>query len=107
MAKLNGWKETIFLVMMFGGNFLNFLLIGLSNAMMVVFFLSGINLSILVPLNLAVYKNCNTPNIQIFCVPHVRKKMNLTPKPPPPPPPHPTFYCKVSKITLEYIGQLI
>ena len=42
MVKLNGWKETIFSVLILGENFL---LIGLSNVKMV-FFLSGINLSI-------------------------------------------------------------
>ena len=35
MAKLNGWKETIFSVLIFGALFL---LTGLSNAIMVVFF---------------------------------------------------------------------
>ena len=48
MAKLNGWEETIFLVLILGEHLL---LIGLSNAAMVAFFLSGINLSIFLPLN--------------------------------------------------------
>ena len=60
MVKLNGWKETIFLVLILGKNLL---LIGLSNAMMVAFFLSGINLSIFLPLNPEIYRIGNAPNI--------------------------------------------
>ena len=47
MAKLYGWEENIFSVVIFGETFL---LIGLSNAMMVIFFLSDLNLSIFLPL---------------------------------------------------------
>ena len=60
MAKLYGWKETIFSVLIFGENVL---LIGLSNVMMVIFFLSGINLSIFLPLNPAIYRTGSAPNI--------------------------------------------
>ena len=60
MAKLYGRKESIISVLIFGKNFL---LIGLSNALMVLFFLSGINLSIFLPLNLAIYRIANAPNI--------------------------------------------
>ena len=40
----------------------NLVLNGLSNATMVTFFLSGINLSIFLPLNLAIYRIGNAPN---------------------------------------------
>ena len=70
MVKLNGWKETIFSVLILGENFL---LIGLSNVKMV-FFLSGINLSIFFLLNPAIYRISNTPNTLCH-----RNKMNLTP----------------------------
>ena len=42
----------------------NVILIGLSYAMMVISFLSGISLSIFLPLNPALYKIVNAPNIQ-------------------------------------------
>ena len=60
MTKLNGWEETIFSVLILGEDFL---LIGLKNAMMVTIFLSGINLSIFLPLNPAIYRIGNAPNI--------------------------------------------
>ena len=60
MAKLFGWEETIFSVLVFGENTL---LIGLSDGIMVIFFLSGINLSIFFPLNPAIYRIDNAPNI--------------------------------------------
>ena len=60
MVKLNGWEETIFSVLILAENLF---LIGLSNAMMVAFFLSGINLSIFFPLNPAIYRIGNAPNI--------------------------------------------
>ena len=60
MAKLFGWEETIFSVLVFGENTL---LIGLSDGIMVIFFLSGINLSIFLPLNPAIYRIDNAPNI--------------------------------------------
>ena len=41
----------------------NVLLIGLLNIPVVILFLSGINLSILLPLNPAIYRTGNTPNI--------------------------------------------
>ena len=41
----------------------HFSLIGLSNTVMVIFFLSDINLSIFLPLNPAIYKIGNTPKI--------------------------------------------
>ena len=59
MTKLYGWKESIFSALIFGENVL---LIGLSNAMMFLFFLSGINLSIFLPLNPAIYRIGNAPN---------------------------------------------
>ena len=60
MAKFYGWKETIFSFLIFGENVL---LIGLSNAMMVINFLSGINLFNFLPLNPAIYRIGNAPNI--------------------------------------------
>ena len=39
------------------------LLIGLLNAMMVIFFISGIHLSIFLPLILAIHRTGNAPNI--------------------------------------------
>ena len=60
MVKLNGWEETIFLELILGENLL---LIGLPNAMMVEIFLSGISLSIFLPLNPATYRIGNAPNI--------------------------------------------
>ena len=60
---------------------LDFSLIGLSN-IMVEFFLSGINLSIFLPLNPAIYGIGNAPKI-------VRNQMSLTPSP------HFSFYCKI------------
>ena len=74
----------------------NFLLIGLSNIMMVVFFLSGINLSIFLPLNPVIYRIGNTPNI--LC-PRCKKQDES--QPPPPSIFHFIFHCKISKITLE------
>ena len=64
--------------------------IGLSNAIMVVFFLSGINLSIFLPLKAMQYRDLATH--QIFCVPDERNKMSLTS------PLHFIFYYKISKI---------
>ena len=61
MPKLNGREETIFSVLILGESFL---LIGLSNAMMVAFFLSGINLSISLSLNPAIYRIGNASNIR-------------------------------------------
>ena len=60
MLKLNGREETIFSILILGKHIL---LIGLSSAKMVAFFLSGINLSIFFPLNLAIYRNGKAPNI--------------------------------------------
>ena len=60
MAKLYGWKETIFSVLIFGENVL---LIGSSNVMMVIFFLSGMNLSIFLPLNPAIDRIGNALNV--------------------------------------------
>ena len=64
MAKLNGCEETILSVLILGEKFL---LIGLSNAMMVAFVLSGINpfthLSIFLSLNPVIYRIGNAPNI--------------------------------------------
>ena len=60
MVKLNGWEETIFLELILGENLL---LIGLPNVMMVEIFLSGISLSIFLPLNPAMYRIGNAPNI--------------------------------------------
>ena len=55
--------------------------IGFSMALMVAFFLFGTNLTIFVPLNPAIYRIVNEPNI--LRVPAERKKVNLTPPPPP------------------------
>ena len=63
MVKLNGWEETILSVLILGETLL---LTGLSNVIMVVFFLSRTNLSIFLPLNLAIYRICNAPNIMCF-----------------------------------------
>ena len=82
MAKHNGWDEILFSVLTLGENFL---LIGLSNAIMVVFFLSSINLSIFRPLNFPIYRIGNAPNI--LC-PRLRNKSLIS---------HFTFYCKISK----------
>ena len=60
MFKFNAWEETIVSVLILGENLL---LIVLSNAMMVTFFLFGINLSIFLPLNPAIYRTVNVPNI--------------------------------------------
>ena len=85
MSKFNGSEETKYSVLMLGEKFL---MIGLSNAMKVVFFLYCINLLIFLPLNPAIY--IELPMYQIFCVLDVRNKMSLTP--------HLTFYCKIFKI---------
>ena len=76
MAKLYGWEETIFSFMKFGENFI---LIGSSNAMMVVFFLSGINLSNFFPLNPKIYRIGKAPNI--LCS-RCKEQMILTPSTP-------------------------
>ena len=60
MVKLNGWEETIFSVLISGENLS---LIGLLNAMMVALFLSGINIFIFLPLNPAIFRIGNAPNI--------------------------------------------
>ena len=60
MVKLNGWEEAIFSVLILGENLL---LIGLPNAMVVSFFLAGINVSIFLLLNSAIYRIDNPPNI--------------------------------------------
>ena len=60
MVKLNGWEETTLSVLILAKHLL---LIGLLNAMMVEFFLSGINLSIFLHLNPAIYKIANAPSI--------------------------------------------
>ena len=52
--------------------------IGLSNAIVVVFFLSGINLSISLALNLQYIRLATH---QIFCVPYVRHRISLPPPP--------------------------
>ena len=49
--------ETIFSILLLGKKFQ----MGLSNAIMAVFFLSGINLSIFLPLNPAIYRIVNAP----------------------------------------------
>ena len=60
MSKFNGSEETKYSVLMLGEKFL---MIGLSNAMKVVFFLYCINLLIFLPLNPAIYRIANVPNI--------------------------------------------
>ena len=75
MFKLIGWKETTFSVLILGENQL---LIGLSIAMVVPFFLSDINLSIFLPINPAIYRIGNAPNI--LC-PRC-KEVSLQPPPP-------------------------
>ena len=59
MVKLDGSEETMFSVLILGENLI---LIGLSNAVMVPFFLSGIDLYVLLPLNSAIYRIGNAPN---------------------------------------------
>ena len=73
MARLCGWEETIILFLKFGEKII---LIGLSNAMMIVFFLSGINLSNFLPLNSKIDRIGKTPNI--LC-PRFKEQMILTP----------------------------
>ena len=67
MAKLYGWKETIFSGLIFGENFsligLSKALIGLSNALMVIFFLSGIHLFTFLSLNPTINRIGNRRNI--------------------------------------------
>ena len=60
MVKLNGWEETIFSDLILGENLS---LIGLLNAMMVALFLSDINIFIFLPLNPAIFRIGNAPNI--------------------------------------------
>ena len=93
MAGHNGWEETIFSVLIL---IEHFSLIGLSNTNMVVFFLSGINLSFSLPLNPAIYRISNAPKI-LF----PRSKEQDESHPPPTPLPHFAFYWKISKITLD------
>ena len=90
MAKLYGWKETMFSVLILGGNVS---LIDLLNALMFIFFLSGINLSIFLPLNPAIYRVGIVSNI---LSPRCKKPHS-----------HFTFYCKLSKITRDYISEVI
>ena len=90
MAKFYGWKETIFSFLIFGENVL---LIGLSNAMMVINFLSGINLFSFLPLNPAIYRIGNAPNI--LC-PRCKEVS-----------PHYIANCKLSKVILDFISELI
>ena len=61
MAEHNEWEGTIFSVLILVENVS---LIGLSNTIMVAFFLlSGINLSISLPLNPAIYRTSKVPKI--------------------------------------------
>ena len=60
MVEHNGWEETIFSVLILGETFS---LIGLSNTIMVVSFLSGINLSIFLPLKPKIYRIGNATKI--------------------------------------------
>ena len=60
MLKVNGWETTIFSVLILEENLL---LIGLSNVMMVAFFLAAVNLSIFLPLNPVIYRIGNAANI--------------------------------------------
>ena len=89
MVEHNEWEGTIFSVLILGEKFS---LIPLSNTIMVAFFLSGINLSISFFLNSAIYRTSNAPKI-LF---PRSKEQNESP-----PFPHFTFYCKISKITLD------
>ena len=119
MAKLNGCEETILSVLILGEKFL---LIGLSNAMMVAFVLSGINpfthLSIFLSLNPAIYRIGNAPNIlrpkckekdeshtpgfpllgRLGGVSPHQPKIRLFPpvNPPPPSTPHPLHHIFIS-----------
>ena len=68
-----------------------FWLIGLSNAIMVVFFLSGINLSIFLTFNPPIYRIGNAPNI--LC-PRCKEQGESHP--------HFTFNCKISKNNLYW-----
>ena len=60
MVKRNGWEETTFAVLILEEILL---LIGFSNAIMVAFFLSGINSSILLPRSPAIFRIDNAANI--------------------------------------------
>ena len=66
--------------------------IGFSIVLMVAFFLFGINLTIFVPLNPAIYRIGNEPNI--LRVSDERKKVNFTPLPAPPTPVY--YLCNAS-----------
>ena len=77
------------------------------NAIVVVFFLSDINLSVFFPLNPVIYRIGNVPNILHPRCKEQDDKMNLTHLPPAPPhpftPAHFTFYCKISKLELHKV----
>ena len=73
-----------------------FLLIELSNVLMVKFLLSDIKLIIFFPSNPAIYRIGNALNI--LCA--RCKKQNWSP-------PHFIFYSKLFKITLGYISEII
>ena len=90
MVKHCGWEKTIFWVLVSGENIL---LIGLSNAMMVIFFLSRIPLSIFLPLNPAIYGTGYPTNI--LC-PRCKEQDESYPHP------HFTFYYKLTKITPDW-----
>ena len=72
---------------------------GLLHAIMVAFFLFEMNLTIFVPLNPAIYRIGNEPNI---LRPRCKKKdESHCTLPPPLPTIHFNFYCKISQITLD------
>lgn len=72
------------------------LMIGFSNALMVILILSGINLSIFLLLNFAIYTNGSAPNI--LCPRCKNQSESYL---------HFMFYCKLFKITLYYISEVI
>ena len=78
MVSLNGWEETIFSVLTLGESLL---LISLSDVMMISFFLSGMNLSIFLPLNPVIYRTGNASNM--LC-PRCKEQDESHPNPQPP-----------------------
>ena len=91
MVKYNGWEETISSVLILA---VHFSLIGLSNTIMVVYFLSSIIDPFSSPSTLQFIELATH---QTFCFPEVRNKISLASTTLPTSLPHFTFYCKAKK----------
>ena len=92
MVKRNGWEETTFAVLILEEILL---LIGFPNAIMVAFFLFGINSSILLPLSPAIFRIGNAANILCpKCKDQDESRPNLSLT-------HFNFNCKTSEINLD------